>query len=100
MNQKRSAISSQQLALQLSPNVEVHIEELVLHGFASDDRYAIGVAVERELARLLAQETVASSPMVNDSTYISGRSFAVARGAKAEAVGVQIAGAVYGGLRR
>ena len=40
-------------------NVELHIEELVLHGFAPGDRYRIGEAVERELQRLL---TVQGAP--------------------------------------
>jgi len=34
-------------------SVELRIEELVLHGFAPGDRYRIGDAVQRELARLL-----------------------------------------------
>lgn len=38
------------------PRVELHIEELVLHGFARGDRYAIADAIEHELARLLAAQ--------------------------------------------
>ncbi len=30
-------------------NIELHIEELVLHGFSPNDRHAIGEAVQREL---------------------------------------------------
>jgi hypothetical protein len=32
--------------------VEIHIEELVLHGFPRRGGYAVGEAVRRELARL------------------------------------------------
>ena len=37
-------------------NVELHIEELVLRGFAPGDRYRIGEAVERELAHLFSEQ--------------------------------------------
>jgi hypothetical protein len=36
-------------------NVELHIDELVLHGFAVRDRHRIAAAMERELTRLIAQ---------------------------------------------
>lgn len=39
-------------------NVELHIEQLVLHGFAPSDRYRIGAAIQQELARLLAQQGI------------------------------------------
>jgi hypothetical protein len=34
--------------------VELHIAQLVLHGIAPGDRAALGLAVEKELTRLLA----------------------------------------------
>ena len=37
-------------------NIELHIEELVLHGFEPGDRHRIGEAIERELARLFAEQ--------------------------------------------
>ena len=36
-------------------NVELHIDELVLHGFAARDRHRIAASLERELTRLIAQ---------------------------------------------
>jgi hypothetical protein len=36
--------------------LDVRIEELVLDGFAPDDRHGIAEAVERELGRLLPRE--------------------------------------------
>jgi hypothetical protein len=36
--------------------IEIHIDELVLHGFTVADRYAIGDAVSAELARLIAEQ--------------------------------------------
>ena len=37
-------------------NIELHIEELVLHGFSPRDRDAIGEAVQRELTRLFVEQ--------------------------------------------
>ncbi len=82
------------------PNIELHIEELVLHGFASADRYLIGEAVQRELARLFAEQGVPSSlTSGGELTRLHGGSFNVAPGAKAEAIGTQIAQSVYGGMK-
>ena len=41
-----------------TPAVQLHIEELVLHGFAPADRYRIAAAVQLELTRLLAEHGV------------------------------------------
>jgi hypothetical protein len=38
--------------------IEVRIGELVLEGFSATDRLRIGAAVERELARLVAERGV------------------------------------------
>jgi len=61
-------------------NIELHIEELVLHGLSPGDRYRIGEAVEQELTRLLADQGVPES---------------LERGGE---IG-HVAKAVYGGLR-
>jgi hypothetical protein len=83
------------------PSIEVHIEELLLHGFAPGDRYGIGAAVERELTRLFAEHGVLSS-LTQDGAIVrlDGRRFQVAPDAKAETIGAQIAQAVYGGMGR
>jgi hypothetical protein len=85
----------------ISSNIELHIEGLVLHGFAPDDRYRIGEAVERELARLFAEQGVPPS-LTNGSEIarLDAREFKVAQGSKAEAIGAQMAQTVYGGLSR
>jgi hypothetical protein len=82
-------------------NVELHIEELVLRGFAPGDRYRIGEAVERELARLFTEEGVPPSLARRSGIErLDGGAFEVAHGLKAEAIGVQVAQAVFGGLSR
>lgn len=80
--------------------IQLHIEELVLHGFASSDRYRIAQAVERELERLFAGQGVSPSfaPRI-EGAQIDAGAFNVTAGSKAEAIGVQVAQAVYGGLK-
>jgi hypothetical protein len=80
-------------------NVALHIEELVLHGFAAADRYRIGMAVEQELARLFAEQgvppTLANSGAV---ARLDGGAFEMAPDSQAETIGARIAQQVYGGL--
>jgi hypothetical protein len=45
-----------------SPAIELRIEELVLHGFAANDRFRIGAAIEQELRRLIVAGTPAGLP--------------------------------------
>ena len=76
--------------------MELHIDELVLHGFASGERYVIGNAVERELTRLLGEHGVPGSLCVQSATdEIKGGTFNAAPNAKQPAIGPQIAQAVY-----
>lgn len=81
--------------------VELHIEELVLHGFAQRDRYLIAEAVERELARLLAEQ---GAPQLNTGHQSLARldagTFTIAPQASAEQTGAQVAQAIYRGLSR
>ena len=81
--------------------VELHIEELVLHGFAPGDRHRIGDAVQAELARLFEQQ---GAPQLFGGSVelaqVNAGDFDVAPGAKPERVGAQIAQAIYGGMSR
>ena len=80
-------------------NVELHIEELVLHGFSPGDRYRIGAAVERELSRLLAEQgTPPTLARGGDIGHLDGGSFEAKPGAGVEAIGARVAQAVYGAL--
>lgn len=82
-------------------DVELHLEELVLHGFSPGDRYRIGEAVERELTRLFIEQGVPPSlAQGGEVGRLDGGMFKVAPGSKAEAIGAQIAQAVYGELRQ
>ena len=81
--------------------IELHIEELILHGFAHGDRYRIGVAVERELARLFGEQGLpASLSQEGEVARLDGGAFEVAPGFQADMIGSHVARAVYGGLLR
>ncbi len=80
-------------------NVELHIEELVLRGFAPGERHRIGEAVERELVRLLDEQGVPPSLAQGSAVEaLDCGAFEVSHGSKSETVGVQVAQAIYGGL--
>ncbi|PXF58916.1 MAG: hypothetical protein C4B59_12565 [Candidatus Methanogaster sp.] len=82
-------------------NIDLHIEELVLCGFAPGDRYRIGEVVEQELSRMLADRGVPESLALDgEIASVDGGAFEVAPGVRAEVVVAEVAKAVYGGLRR
>lgn len=84
-----------------SPNdhpspVELHIEELVLHGFAPHDRHRIGDAVERELHRLLAERGILANAVA--APHLVAPAIRVANPSHAGTVGRQIAASVFSAL--
>ncbi len=81
------------------PNVELHIEELVLHGFAASDRRAIATAVEAELGRLLTVKGLpASFGAARMVGTVDAGSFEVTRDSAPLELGQDIARSVYRGL--
>ena len=80
-------------------NINLHIEEQVLHGFEPGDRYRIGQAVEQELGRLL---TEGGAPQLltrsGEVPRLDGGSFEAKPVSGVEAIGAKVARAVYGGL--
>jgi len=83
--------------------LELHIEELVLHGFSSPDRYAIAAAVEQTLSQLLgAQFAVQGVPRSftesSEQARLDAGAFHVAPGANSAAIGSQIGQSVHRGL--
>ena len=81
-----------------STNLEVHIEELVLHGLSPDDRFRISEAVQHELTRLFTDKGTPLLGKRHEVARLDGGAFEVKRGSTAEAIGVQVAQAVHGGL--
>jgi hypothetical protein len=70
--------------------IEVHIDELVLHGFPALDARAVGAAVERELALLVA----ARPPAPRGADALDAGSFAVPAGRDSGELGAGIASRV------
>lgn len=82
-------------------NIKLHIEELVLHGFAPGDRYRIAEAVERELGQLFAERGAPQSlDRSKEIERLDGGAFEAARDSKPEVIGAKVGKAVYGGLNR
>jgi len=81
-------------------SVQLHIERLVLHDVPAGDRRVFGAAVERALMRLFA-EGGAPDRLTQGGARASlrGGTFAVPPGADQESIAVQVAQAVYEGLR-
>ena len=106
MNSQPSTLNSMKWrspdrTLRLRPSVDLQIEELVLHGFAPVGRYAIGDAVERQLVRLLHEQGLPISLHSKSAVgEIKAATINVGRNAKPNAIGQQIAQAVYQGFSR
>jgi hypothetical protein len=81
-------------------NIELKIEQLVLHGFAPGDRHRIGAAIQQELARLLAEQGIPPG-IVQGKTIeqFDGGAFEIKAGTPLRVIGAQIAQAIYGGLQ-
>ena len=84
----------------MTPDVRLHVEELVLDGFAPGDRHEIGEALERELTRLLEERGLPPTVTGSEWPRLDGGSFELAPGLRAEAIGARVATAVYEGLGR
>lgn len=79
--------------------IELHIEEMILHGFDHADRHTIGDAVERELARLIRNGGLTRD--VSDGMNIpqrDGADIQMRPGMRAETTGTEIARSVYGAI--
>lgn len=78
-------------------NIELQIEELILHDLPYDQRHRVAAAVEEALTRLLAEHGVPSGfqegmPSIDVGTVV------VSPNLTAESIGVQVAGSIYGQL--
>jgi hypothetical protein len=83
----------------LERSVELHIEELVLHGFAPGDCYLVGEAVERELTRLFTEQgTPPAITQDGEIEHVDGGSFEIIAGSNAATIGRQLAREIYGGF--
>src|SRR3712207_3786875 len=75
------------------------IEGLTSHGFSPGAHHRVGSAMERELALLFAEKsTPVSLTQEQQVARLDGGTFEVEAGSAAEAIGTQLAQAVYGSL--
>ncbi|MFT3769511.1 MAG: hypothetical protein QM820_29080 [Minicystis sp.] len=83
------------------PSVDLHIDELVLDGFAPEGRRRIGDALERELMRLLQEQPLSAGIAAHDGmARLDAGTFTADPGASPEQIGAAVARAVHGGLQR
>jgi hypothetical protein len=72
--------------------IELHIEELVLHGFPMTQRLAIGDAVERELQRLLSKHGLpVSAEKSMNVEHLYGGVLRIAKNDRPQVIGTQLA---------
>jgi len=80
-------------------SVKLHIEQLVLHGFAPVERHVIGDTIQRELTRLITEKGL-STAITRDVEVASldGGSLELAPGSNGKKVGARLAWIIYKGL--
>ena len=84
-----------------SPALELHIEELVLHGFAASDRRHIGAAIKQELSRLLSEAKPGTLPANSvELSRLDAGTFRLGPGARPYTVGRNVAERVFSQLTR
>jgi hypothetical protein len=85
-------------------SIELHIEELVLHGFSAGDRNRIADALRVELTRLLTEESaslpIAADRMDTGIESLDAGTVRVISESRSGVIGGQIAQALFGGLAR
>ena len=81
-------------------NLELHIEELILHGFPVSDRHLISTAMQQELSRLFAEQGIPRSfTQSSEVPQLNAGTIQVTPTMKPDAIGVQIAQSIYGGFQ-
>jgi hypothetical protein len=76
-------------------NVELHIDQLVLYDMDATQRQRVAAAIEQALTQMLAEYGAAQEWGV-EALAIDASLIQVPAGAKAEAIGAQVAQSVYG----
>jgi hypothetical protein len=81
-------------------HIELSIEELVLDGFSRAGRYQIAEALEREMVALIEARGLPVAADAGDASSLIAPEVHVQPDARPDAIGRQIARAVYEGLER
>lgn len=78
------------------PTLEVHIEQVVLHGYSPADTHRLGETVQAELSRLVQKLGIDHSAVNNLSIErLDGGSLKSTSQPKIEALGAKLAGSVH-----
>jgi hypothetical protein len=81
------------------PAIDLHIDELILRNVPYAQRHLIAATVERELTRLLTEQGLPPSlAQGGNIPHLSVGNLHMAADAQADAIGLQIAQAVYSNL--
>lgn len=81
-------------------NLELHIEELILHGFPVGDRHLISAAMQQELSRLFVEQGIPRSfTQSSEVPQLNAGAIQLTPTLKPDAIGVQIAQSIYGGFQ-
>jgi hypothetical protein len=78
--------------------IEIVIDELVLHGFHRADRHLIAEAIKHELATAFANDPGVAG--IHSADRVNAGEFAIAPQARASTIGAQAGGAIHKGLPR
>jgi hypothetical protein len=81
-------------------NLELHIEQLVLHGFGPELAHGLGAVVAQELQRLLAQRHPTAFANDAELARIDAGAFELTSGAGPQQLGAALAQAIYAGMER
>lgn len=80
-------------------NIELHINELVLHGFPRGEQHRIGESVRQELLRQLSEQGVPDAlTRQGNVSRLNAGSIRAGQGSKPETIGRQVAQVVYGSV--
>jgi hypothetical protein len=101
MKDRVSRCAAEQPTLRVQPNINLHIEELVLRGFGESERYRLAGALERELTQLFSKQRLpALLARTADIRRLDGGAFEMSAGNRPELIGAQLAQTVYRSLAR
>jgi hypothetical protein len=85
--------------MEMKPDIELHIEELVLHGVSRSNARRLGAAVEVELGRMLTEQGLPARLRSGaEIGAIDAGQLSLGATARPESTGAAVAKAVYGGL--
>jgi hypothetical protein len=82
----------------MTPDIELVIDELVLHGFDRRDQHRIGQAIQQELTSLLSRSEGTSLDRDQELARVNAGTVHMSEGAQPSVVGMHVAQAVYRGI--